>query len=468
MKNIHILFLSLLLLASKIVSAQTETVKTIYVSKDFTIKTIPANADIFGINSNGGEQKLGTGAADLHADKNESYIIEVRKDGYQTVRKVYVRDKGGIDEDNVELENRVDKINASPSDAKIFANNVNKGSSPQEILIPKGQSVTVDVKYPGFVTQTKVYYNKPGEESPESSHLFKMEDRLISIRTVPIDASIVIDGKKMAEGNFDAVIKKDNCINVSVERLGYAPVAATYCNKGNEAEPPMTDELILKDRIAQINVQPENAKIFIDDKQMGKGTYTCKIPYGKCVDVFIESPGYAPREMTLCNMADKNPPESSYPVKLDVDEAYTESTEESSDKANKNFSIVVNANTTPTDAWKKVTSIVQSYFEEIEITDATSSYLKTNWVPRDFNITKGDRIDYTTPPSRVRTRVIITSGGSNPLAYNVKIQCEISKIICYKRNARLPSVSEDDCYETFPRLIRKYNDLIGELQRRLQ
>ncbi|MBV9987392.1 MAG: hypothetical protein JO301_06915, partial [Chitinophagaceae bacterium] len=95
----------------------------------------------------------------------------------------------------------------------------------------------------------------------------------------------------------------------------------------------------------------------------------------------------------------------------------------------------------------------------------TTSYLRTNWVGTVFN--KNSLFK-----SIVRTRVIITSGGTTPLKYNVKIQSEISKADCAtaKSSDGKPQVttSMDQCFEPVDRLLRKYTDLIREVQVRLQ
>ena len=460
MKLINLLILTLVLFTAQPIFAQTE-LKTVFTAKDFNLKTTPATADVFAINSNGGETKLGTGLVEMHMEKGVNYTIEVRKEGYQPVRKIYAREKGGVEEEMVVLENRIVKINTFPADARIFADNVGMGKSPQEILIKKGQSVTIDIKYPGFKTITQIYYNKPGAEEPEISHLFKMQDRQISLKVIPGDASILLDGKKVGVGTYDAVVAKDNCVNIQVEHAGYVSLTKTYCNKEIESELPMSDELTLVDRIAQISVDQADAKIYIDDKLMGKGTQSVKVLQGKCVDVLVTKQGYSPHQLTLCNKADNQLVEPAYSIKLDEDEAYTQSTE-SSDKANKSFSVPVNEATTPADAWKKMTSIVQKFFDEIQTIDEASSYLMTNWVPASFNTADGKI------PNRVRTRVIVTGGGTNPLSYNVKIVSEISKISCYRQLGKLPPVSQDECYEEFTRILRKYDDLIGQMQARLK
>jgi hypothetical protein len=442
--------------------AQNVAANTVFVSKDFVIKTNPRNADIIAINSNGGEVKLGNDTVELHADKSEAYTIEVRKDGYQSVRKIYTRQKGGLEEDMVELPTRVVKINVSPADARVYVDNVSLNGTSPEAIIQKGQSITVDVKYPGYVTQTQVFYNKPGEAEPEITHFFKLQDRMITVKAVPKDASIMVNGKKAGQGTADVVIKKDSCVNVLAERVGYASKSVSYCNKDNEGDLNLSDEIQLKDRVAQINVQPEGASISVDGREVGKGNYAVNIPEGKCVDVFIQYPGYAPVQQSLCNKPDVSQPEANYAIKMPEDEAYTQS--EESSIANVNFGVEVNPSLSAPEAWKKLCSIIQTFFDEIESQDATTSYLRTNWVASiPFNLT-------SPYPRIIRTRVVITSGGSSPLKYNIKIQSEVSRMgkDCKPEGMKYPPVSRDDCFDAFPRIFRKYKDLVSEVQARLQ
>jgi hypothetical protein len=443
------------------VFAQNDALKTVFVAKDFVIKTIPHNADVIAINSNGGEQKVGNDSAALHADKGEVYTIEVRKEGFQSVRKLYTRQKDGVEEDIVELPNRILRLSAIPIESSIFVDNIGIGSS-HDIYIPKDKSVSVEAKYPGFVTQSKVFYNVPGQEEPGISYQFKLEDRFVEIKASPADASILVDGKSKGIGKADVVIKKNSCVKVSVEHPGYVSKTVSFCNKDNETEPPLSQEIQLRDRSAQFIVQPDNASISVDGKEVGKGTYEVKIPDGKCVEVFIHADGFAPIQQNLCNRQDGVQPDSVYTIKMVDDEAFTQS--EQSGVANGIFGVEVNPDTDPIEAWKKLCSIIQTYFDEIESQDATTSYLKTNWVASiPFNLTSPF-------PRIIRTRVVVTSGGSNPLKYNIKIQSEISRMgkDCKPEGMKYPPVNRDDCFDPFSRIFRKYKDLITEVQARLK
>jgi len=435
---------------------------TIFAQKELIVTTSPADADIFNLSS-GMPLKIGNGTITIKLEKEKPVTLEARKSGFVPVQKVFLRKKDGDPNETIELIDRVIQINASPADAAIYVNNVDRGRTPQSIVIHKGESISVDVKKPGFVTQSKTYYNNAGQEAPELSSLYKLEDRLISIRTNPQDATVYVDDKKKGEGSVQVIIPKEKCVLVRVEKSGYISNEVQYCNKETEVVPPFSDEIKLKDRKVQINVMPEDAKIFVDGKEVAKGSYAVKIPYGKCTEVLVVKPSFVTERYELCNQADGQQPEAAYSIKMKEDEAYQQS--EESSVANKNFTVPIDNSISAVEAWKRLNNIIHAYFDEIETIDASTTYLRTNWVGKTFN--KGSQFI-----SMIRTRVIIT--GSNA-SYNIKIQSEISKpdSDCAKSGAndngkgRL-SPTMDECFEPVDRLLRKYSGLISEIQVRFK
>lgn len=437
--------------------------------KEITISTIPNDADIFEISSTGIETKLGTGSVLVKLEKEKPIIFEVRKPGYISVKKTILRDKNGGPTETIELVDRSVLINALPADATIFLNGKELGVSPQMITIAKDLNVTIDIKKSGFVSTGKTLYNKQGQETLELKYILKLEDRVVSIKGEPIDASILIDGKKKGEGTIQVAIPKDKCVVVRIEKPGYVANETTYCNKELETAPPLTDVIRVKDRIIPITVQTEDARIFVDGKEVGKANYSLKLGYGKCAEVIVMKQGFVGNRLSLCNQTDAPVPELSYSISLKEDEAYLQS--EPSSLANKNFSLTVENHTIlPPDAWKRLVSTIQSRFDEIETIDFSTSYLKTSWVGKIFNTGSDFK-------SMIRTRVIITYGGEVN-KYNIKIQSEISKLesICtrsanatnsFSSSSNL-STKNDDCFEPFDRILRIYGDLISEIQRRFK
>jgi hypothetical protein len=435
---------------------------TAMAQKEVTVTLSPADADVYRV-MNGSAVKIGTGSILLKLDKDIPVTLEARKEGYVSVQKIFLRKKDGSPTDNMELNDRLVQLNATPADAMILVNNIEKARSAYLAVIPKGQNITVDVKKSGFVPQSKIFYNKDGQELPEVSHLFKLEDKIMTIRSLPVDADIYVDDKKKGEGAVEVIIPRDKCVTVRIDKAGYVAREARYCNKETEIVPPLVDEIRLKDRKITFNVSPDDARIFLDGKEVAKGSYSVKVPEDRCAEILIVRPSFVTEKYELCNKAEYQQPEPTYAIKLTEDEAYQQS--EESSIANKNFTVEVNAATNPVEAWKRLTSIIQSRFDEIEAIDGTTSYLRTNWVGSVFN--KNSLFK-----SIVRTRVIITSGGTTPLKYNVKIQSEISKADCAtaKSSDGKPTVttSMDQCFEPVDRLLRKYTDLIREVQVRLQ
>lgn len=434
-----------------------------FCQKEITISTVPADADIYNLSLTGPPVKIGSGTTSLRLEKERPITIEVRKEGFFSVQKTILRKKDGESKLIVELTDRAVQINASPADASIYVNNIDRGKSPQSFIIKKGESITVEIKKPGFVAQSKTYYNKEGQDVPEISSLFKLEDRLVSIKTNPQDAIIFVEDMKKGEGSAQIIIPKDKCVTVKVDKAGFVANEITYCNKESEPVPPFSDEIKLRDRKAQINVIPEDAKIFVDGKEVAKGNYSVKIPFGKCTEILVVKPSFVTERYDLCNQTDAQSPEPVYAIKMKDDEAYQQS--EESSIANKNFTLTIdNQNINQADAWKKLVSIIQSRFDEIETIDASTNYLKTNWVGRSFN--QGSQY-----PSMIRTRVIITSAGSAN-NFNIKIQSEISKgtADCSGAgndfNKRRLTPTMDECFEPVDRILRKYSDLISEIQRR--
>lgn len=437
--------------------------------KEVTVTANPVDAEIYEVSSNGSAVKKGIGSVVLKLEKDKSVTLEVRKPGFVSEKKTFLRDKNGEHTATIELTQRLVQVNASPADAMILVNGAEVGKSSQAISIAKGVSITLDIKKPGYVTQSKTLYNKQGEEVPEITYLFKLEDRIVSLKTEPQDATIFIDGKKRGEGTAQVIIPKDKCVVVRVEKQSFISNEVTYCNKELENTPPLTEVIKLKDRSIQINAMPEDSRIFIDGKEVAKGNYNMKLSAGKCSELLVLKSGYVGYKSNLCNQADATPPEGNYAIQLKEDEAYLQS--EQSSIANKNFNLIIeNAAITSQEAWKKLVSIIQSYFDEIETVDYSTSYLKTNWVGKTFNVGSDFK-------SMIRTRVIITYGGEAN-KYNIKILSEITKpdSNCARSANDFTSSSKsssltatnDECFEPVDRILRKYSDLISEIQRRFK
>ncbi len=192
-----------------------------------------------------------------------------------------------------------------------------------------------------------------------------------------------------------------------------------------------------------IHVTPETAKIFVNGAEVGTGSYTYKF---KRSDDFImlkfEAPGYLTRTLRLL----KNNPNKTLHYTLDKDEALIQSSgaEDGIDIANKNFSITCREGMSEDIAWKRMMNIAVMNFENVEMRDKDAGWIRTAWVNTRFE------------SQIVRTRLEIRMQfAGEGLSYQVRISSEISDD---------PECSGSQCFEKYDRVLKKYENIISELQ----
>jgi hypothetical protein len=126
------------------------------------------------------------------------------------------------------------------------------------------------------------------------------------------------------------------------------------------------------------------------------------------------------------------------------DDAYDAT--EATDMAN--IDIEIKTNKPETEAWKLISQIITSYFDIIEVTDRETGYLRTSWVVQTFK------------QNTIRTRMIVKLGNSDPLTYKVKLISEQSGM-------SQTSVKSDELFKEWDRILRKYKEIVNEIQTRL-
>ena len=192
-----------------------------------------------------------------------------------------------------------------------------------------------------------------------------------------------------------------------------------------------------------IYVTPEEAKIFYNGHEVGNGTYQIKFKRTDDFAVFkFEAPGYITKKVKVF----RTNPNKTLTYTLLRDEAMANSVggEDGVDIANKFFVIKAKNGLTEMDVWKRIMNIAINHFENIETMDKDAGWIKTAWVYDDF------------PGQSVRTKLEIRSQYSTDdvLTYKVKVYSEISD----------GNSKKDEAFQQYDRVIRKYNDIITELQ----
>jgi hypothetical protein len=197
-------------------------------------------------------------------------------------------------------------------------------------------------------------------------------------------------------------------------------------------------------KIVKLGVSEPDAKIFIDGKLMGTGQLDIVVLSNSCVNIRVEKVGFLDEHITFCSKPNFAPPPKTYYVEMKKDDAYdaTEATDMS------NIDIEIKTNKPEMEAWKLISQIITSYFDVIEVTDRETGYLRTSWVIQTFK------------QNTIRTRMIVKLGSSDPLTYKIKLISEQS-------GQPQTSVKSDELFKEWDRVLRKYKEVINEIQTRL-
>lgn len=417
-------------------------------SQTLDLTSTPATATIFRLKiQDNSLVPLGTGSARLKLEKDDPNTVVVKQDGFREFRRSFPKNGDYKDKRfNLPLTKRIVQVSALPYDATLFVNGESRGQRQIEVDVDTGATVTVELRKPGYAPIRRVYrWEKGSLEYPPVTDKIELTDRRVAVTTAA-GADIMVGENKLGVGDASVTVPRGSCTTISVRKPGYASVDRQYCNKEEMAETPTTDRVELSARVVTVS-GPPNARIFINQKAVGVGTFAVRIPDGGCTRVMMTQEGFLPWNQEYCADANGVPLPLEQPVELMVDDAYSASV--SSEQANKNIAIEVNAKLKEEQAWKLIASIVMTHFDVLENSDSQTGYLRTAWQKKTY------------PSGRVvRTRIIVKRQSDAPLRYTVKIVSEINKFVNV-------SSSEDENFEEWNRLLNTYKDVLSEMQGRL-
>ncbi len=189
---------------------------------------------------------IGTKRTYLVIGKGKFLTLEIKKNGYAPISKVYYnspdRETPPV-KDFFELKDRQVRLEVSPADATVELNGVAKGRGNTDVTVPFGECVTVNVIREGFADVTQVFCNKPADPTPPARFRAALEDRLVKITTAPGDANIEVGGKVLGVGKYDLKVPKNACVEVKVVKDGFLKYVKSYCNQTNMQEPPLNEHV---------------------------------------------------------------------------------------------------------------------------------------------------------------------------------------------------------------------------------
>lgn len=194
----------------------------------------------------------------------------------------------------------------------------------------------------------------------------------------------------------------------------------------------------------ELTASEPDAKIYANGVLIGNGKAKVEVLYDECVTVIVEKAGYISIERTYCRKKNYPYPSDKDFFKLQPDDAFNSSI--STNIANTD--IEIKTDKVELEAWRTLSQIITNYFDVIEVTDKETGYLRTAWVAQGF------------ASGVIRTRLIVKLGSSTPLVYKVKLVSE------YSKNPKT-SIRADEAFREWDRVLRKYENIVSEMQSRM-
>lgn len=189
-----------------------------------------------------------------------------------------------------------------------------------------------------------------------------------------------------------------------------------------------------------------DAIIYSNGIQVGTGQAEVIILSNACVTISIVRSGYLDIEETICNKKGFPKPPKTKHFELSTDPSHNASIQ--TNFINSDIEIDLNPERDDLDSWKILNQVITNYFDEIEVADRETGYLRTAWNIQTFS------------NATVRTRIIVKLGSLEPLSYKVKLVSEIGE-------ADL-SPESDHQFKEWDRLLRTYETLIDQITSRLK
>lgn len=209
--------------------------------------------------------EAGSGQINAIIPENASVTVEVKKPGFYTKTKTYFN-KQGMDtpptDEMFVLADRALQVKLFPADAQIYVDGKKVADGSGEIVIPAKSCVTVEYVKEGFAKVERSYCNKEGmPESPLFENV-TLKDRVVNVNTTPNDATIKVDGRQVAAGEYGVKILEGACVELIVEKPGFVAIVKNYCNQRNMQFPPVNDHVVLKeDEAYTSSIQSDQANV---------------------------------------------------------------------------------------------------------------------------------------------------------------------------------------------------------------
>lgn len=194
----------------------------------------------------------------------------------------------------------------------------------------------------------------------------------------------------------------------------------------------------------EISTNPSDAEIYVNGKLVGTGSIVIDVKKKECITVQIVREGYLQYTKDYCNQKGMpDIPKRDY-IQLNLDQSYEASAK--SDIANVDVVLKPQKGTLD-ENWTNAIRTITDYFDALEVSDSDVKYLRSAWIVDTFD------------GFVVRTRIIYRLTRDEPQEFKLKIVSE--------RAPRNTSSRQDERFEAWDRVLKKYGTLLEEVNSRI-
>ena len=247
-------------------SGKTYTVDLERKTERVEIRTTPADSRIF---VNGRQAGIGSFEDDFPV--GESLDFEIRKDGWKNQDfSLDVREGETIIRE-ISLEQLLQgvQIGVVPRDARILLDGLEVGRGSFTDHYEAGTELSFELRREGYIPQTLDFTVTDELQSFQVS-LERLQQR-VSIRALPADAQIIINGRSAGSGPVSRTIPTGRALSISARRAGYQAQTVSYTT-GSGGEKSFT--LKLEPLPLQFVTEVTNTEIIGSAVALGNLTFT--------------------------------------------------------------------------------------------------------------------------------------------------------------------------------------------------
>jgi len=147
-----------------------------------------------------------------------------------------------------------------------------------------------------------------------------LAQKKVTVRATPADATIFVitatnELKQMGIGTAVIDVPKKSFITIVLQKTGFADLKKIYSTLTDE-KLPKEDFLIMKDRMVILKVLPDDAKIFVNSNELGKGSFKIIVKDGERVNVEVKKSGFVSVKKIYTNQSGVGLPPVNEEIKL--------------------------------------------------------------------------------------------------------------------------------------------------------